>query len=43
MKLHHYKTAGDKDLILEFIDNLPVVEKAAGKGVECKCHIKKLI
>lgn len=30
MKLHHYKTAGDKDLILEFIDNLPVVERAAG-------------
>ena len=30
MHLHHYTTAGNKDLILEFIDRLPLEERAAG-------------
>jgi len=30
MHIHHYTTAGNKDLILEFIDRLPLEERAAG-------------
>lgn len=30
MNIHHYKTNGGKDLILEYIDMLPKYEKAEG-------------
>lgn len=30
MNIHHYKTNGGKDLILEYIDGLPKNEKAEG-------------
>lgn len=30
MQLHHYTTSGNKDLILDFIDRLPLEQRAAG-------------
>lgn len=30
MNVHHYETSGGKDLILEYIDNLPKYERAEG-------------
>ena len=33
MKVHNYKTSGGKDLIYEYIDNLPADEKADGYSV----------
>lgn len=33
MNVHHYCTRGGKDLILEYIDSLPLNEKAAGLNI----------
>lgn len=30
MNVHHYETSGGKDLILEYIDNLPKYERQKG-------------
>jgi len=33
VNVHHYCTRGGKDLILEYIDSLPLNEKAAGLNI----------
>lgn len=42
MELHHYKTAGGKDLILEYILNLSKEEKADGLAVLQKLQEGKI-
>ena len=32
MQIHSYKTAGGKDLIIDYIESLPIKEKAEGQG-----------
>ena len=36
MNVHHYITRGGKDLIFEFIDGLPINEKAEGLTILAK-------
>lgn len=33
MNIHHYETSGGKDLILEYIDELPKSERAEGLSI----------
>ena len=42
MKVHNYKTASGKDLILEYIDSLPVPEAVDGLTVIQKLKYNKL-